>query len=253
MKTFFNKTLNILKPYLVCVLLFIVAGFIFKTIETVWFCKYQETISFLTIIKSYFNIISVFCLYAMIMLPIYWAISLLSKKTAQIILSVFFAILISFEIGLYVYNTQAGVLMGRELIIRPISETLTTIRNSSNIVINIILSAIIIACFTVLPFLLRKVKIFNRSLFVTTSMIVIGIFSIFTLFYQRDESQITNNYLESKTYYFFSAITGNISEESEIDFSIKIEKKGIEKNEKLLKEYIQLYNNKNAANLDYPM
>jgi len=253
MKIFLNKSLTILKSYLVCVVIFIIAGYIFNTIETIWFCKYQETISFLPLLKSYFNITAAFALFASILLPLYLLFCFVSKKTAQIVVSVIFAILFSLEIGLYMYYQQTGALMGMELLVRPLSETFVTIRNSSNIFIDIFSISLVITIFVVVPFLLKKIKFFNRFLFLSISLGSVGVFAVFTLFYQRDENKIVNNYLESKSYYFFSAIRDNIYAEPEVDYSITDEKRGIEKNEKLLKEYVNLYNNKSLADLDYPM
>ncbi|MCL2312044.1 MAG: hypothetical protein FWC41_06090, partial [Firmicutes bacterium] len=250
-----NKMVNILKPFLIVALLFIISGIIFNTVETFIFYKYQDFIPFSTIIQSYFNIIAVFCLYSLILLPFYLFITLLNQKTAQILISILFALLISLEIGLYVYYTQAGVLMGRELVIRPLSETLVTIRNSSNIIINSILIVIVLACFIALPFVLKKVKIFNHYRSSIVTVIIIGILSACTLFYQRDGNQIVNNYLESKSFFFFSALKNHSIDETGSDYFLFDEEgnfEKIEKNEEILRKYVALYN-KTAEDLDYPM
>ena len=124
-----KKIFDALKLYLIAVLLFVSVVYIFNTIETILFCKSQTEITVATILLSYFNISAVCCLYALILLPIYLLLSLLNRKTAQILVSVVFALLMATEIGLYIYSMQAGVLMGRELIVRPIVETMITIRN----------------------------------------------------------------------------------------------------------------------------
>ena len=163
-----NKIIRILKPYLILATLFIVIGFIFNTFETYFFYKYQDIVSFSTVLQSYFNIITVLSLYSLIILPFYLLVGLLKQKLAQILVSILFSILISLEIGLYMYYKQTGVLMGAELVVRPISEILITIRNSSNIIINLILIFLIFSYFIALPFLLRKIKILNHILSVTT-------------------------------------------------------------------------------------
>ena len=248
-----DKITQFFKPYIVLVLLFIFMGIIFNTIETISFCKIQNTTTFSTILQSYFNIIAVFSLYSAIILPFYLLIGILNKKIAQILVSVLFSILVISEIGLYIYYTQAGVLMGSELIIRPISETIVTIRNSSDITTNLILIISVIAFFIALPFFLKKIKAFNKFLSTVVAIIIIGIFSALTIFYQKNEDRAIDNYLESKTYHFFSAIKTHLNEEEELDYSIQDKKNTIERNEKLLQEYIDLYNNKSQADIDYPM
>ncbi|MDR2970876.1 MAG: LTA synthase family protein [Bacteroidales bacterium] len=235
------KIIKLLKPYIVSTLLFLFIGIIFKTIETVFCFSTQNTISFSTIIKSYFNLITAFSLYAFIILPLYLLIGLLSKRVAQIVISLFFALLIALEIGLYVYHLHAGVLMGKELLIRPFSEILTTIRNSSDLVTNSILIIIIATYFAFAPLLLKRVKFLNNARFLIAGIITIGLLSICTFFYQRVENRSINNYLESKSFYFFTAIIGKSNENS-----------GFEINKNLLKEYISLYNQSNT-DFNYPM
>ncbi|MCL2290570.1 MAG: LTA synthase family protein [Bacteroidetes bacterium] len=245
---------KILKPYLISVVLFISIVYLFKTIETFSFFKTQDA-TFLTILQSYFNITAVFCLYSLIILPFYLLIAFLNQKTAQILTSILFALLISLEIGLYVYYTKAGVLMGRELVIRPASETWNTIRGSSNVIVSTTLIIIVFVYFIALPFVLKKVKIFNNFRSSIIGIGVVGILSACTFFYQRDKIQITNNYLESKSFYFFSAIKNHSVDEMELAYFLFDEEgnfEKIEKNEKLLREYTALYN-KTAEDLDYPM
>ena len=218
-------------------------GLIFNTIETISFCQTQNAVSFSTILQSYFNIITVFSLYSFIILLFYVLVGLLHRKSAQILISVLFSILTLLEIGLYIYSQQTGALMGAELIIRPISETLATIRNSSNIFINSVLIFMVVAVFMVSPFLLKKIKIFNKFRFSIVTMLLIGVFSALTVFYQKTENHIIKNYIESKSFYFFSSVK---------DYLIYSEQENIEQRY-LLQEYIDLYNNNSVADADYPM
>jgi hypothetical protein len=184
-------------------ILFVLAGVLFKTVETCLFFKYQDALSFLIIIQSYFNIIVAFCLYALIILPFYFLIALLEQKSAQIFASFLFSLLTLLEIGLFIYYKQTGVLMGTEIVIRPISETLMTIRNSSDIITNSILIILVVASFTSLPFFLKKIKILNKPFSLIASILIIGIISTCTLFYQNKKKKKTNNYLEIKILLLF--------------------------------------------------
>jgi len=244
--------MKLLRPYLFLVILFLLSGLFFNTVETISFCKTQD-VAFFTILQSFFNIIAVFCLYSLFILPFYLLLSLLKQKTAQIFVSILFTLLTALEIGLYMYYKQTGVLMGAELVVRPISEILTTIRNSSNITLNIISILSLSAFFIFIPFLFGKVKIFNKPLSIVISFVVIGIFSACTFFYQRYEKQTTNNYLESKSFYFFTVLGNAINEEFETDYSIIDKKISVEKNEELLREFVKYYSHKSASDIDYPM
>ena len=241
-----NQTAKLLKPYLITVILFILAGVLFKTVETWLFFKYQDAPSFLAIIQSYFNIITAFCLYALIILPFYFLMALLKQKPAQIFASILFSLLTLLEIGLFIYYKQTGVLMGTEIVVRPISETLTTIRNSSDIITNSILIVIVVTFFVVLPFFLKKIKIFNNPFSLMAGILTIGILSACTLFYQSSENKPINNYVKSKSFYFFSALKDHLMYEEKT-----IEK--VEKNETILKEYVSLYPHRTISDLNYPM
>lgn len=63
---------------------------------------------------------------------IYNIISFLSKKTALYISSILFAIIIISEISLIFYYRSTGLMMGNELIERPLWETITTIKSVLN-------------------------------------------------------------------------------------------------------------------------
>ena len=155
---------------------------------------------------------------------------------------------------MFIYSKQTGVLMGADLIIRPVSEIWVTIRNSSNLFIDAVLILIVATYFAFLPCLLRKVKIRNHFLLGIAGIAIIGILSVCTLFYQRDENRAINNYIESKSFHFFSSVSDYFTYGLKTAYLIYDETgKKIEKNDALLKEYIKLYNNKSIADLDYPM
>jgi len=256
MKIIRNNNIQILRIYVITVILFITAGWFFNTIETLLFFKYQDSISFLAITKSFFNLTAVFCLYSFIILPFYFLIGLWKQKAAQIFAAVLFAILTLLEIGLFLYYKKTGVLMGAELVARPVSEILTTIRNSSNILINISLIVAIIAFFTVTPLFLKKVKIFNNLLSHIITVLIIGIIAVCTVFYQQSENKALNKYLESKSFYFFSVVSEYFIHKPEINYFIfddkgKAEK--IEKNEIILKEYAEMFPFRTFLDLNYPM
>jgi len=257
MKITQKEIVKILKPYIGSVILFVFTGFIFKTFETFLFIKYQDSASFWVILQSYFNITVSFCLYAIIILPLYLLMALVKQKPAQIIVSVIFALLASFELGLFIYYKMAGVLMGVEIVVRPISETLTTIRNSSNIFINASLLIILIAFFVTLPFFLKKVKIFHKPISVLISIFILCILSLCTIFYQSNRNKTINNFIESKSFYFYSALwnhliyTHGFTEHSK--FLNEQNENLIEKTEELLREYVKLFPQRTMPDLNYPM
>ena len=245
-----NKTILFFRPFIICVIVFIFSGLIFNSYETYLFCKYQDTNSLLIIFQSYFNIIATFCLYAIIVLPIYVLLGLLNRNLAQLFTSLLFTLFISLEIGLFVYYRQTGVLMGAELVVRPFSEILHTIKNSSNIIANSLLFIFVLGGVITLPYLLSKIPKFNKIQFVIIGMITVIVFSLLTFFYQSDENKTQSNYIETKSFYFFSAV---ISHYKDAIFDEKENLYKLEQNDSLLSQYAKIYPNRTISDLSYPM
>jgi len=243
MKINTNAIIRVFKSYFVPVLLFIFVGCLFKTIETSLFYKYQDSISFFAITRSFFNIISVFCLYSIIIFPVYFLIGIFNKKIAHIFGSLLFSILILLEAGLFMYYKQTGVLMGAESIVRSVSEILATIRNSSNMAVNFILIISALMYFLLLPFFLKKIKIFSNIRFIKVGFMVVVALSVCITFYQKDKERTVNCFLQSKSFYFFSEIR---------DYRHYNDEK-IEKNQELLERYAEIYSHRTIPDLNYPM
>jgi len=242
-----NKIIEILKPYILMVCLSIFVVYLFKTVESFTFWKYQDSVSFLAIFQSFFNITAVFCLYSLVILPFYFLIGLWKHRIAQICASLLFAIFFLLEIGLFIYYKRTGVLMGAELLARPFNEILTTIRNSSNTTFNILAIVLVITFFIAAPFFLKKIKVFNQFLSIAVGILIVGVLSLCTIFYQRDTKQQINHYLETKSYYFFSAAKEySVYEESKIV-------ENIEKNDSFLKAYFEIFPDRTIPDMDYPM
>ncbi|MDR0205790.1 MAG: sulfatase-like hydrolase/transferase [Bacteroidales bacterium] len=251
----FYEILQTLRNYLIAVLIFIVASYLIKGIETFQVCRYQDSISLLAILQSFFNITSVFCLYSIIILPIYLLISRWKQKVAQILVALLFALLISLEIGLLIFYNLAGVMMGAELIARPFAEIFTTIRNSSNLILDICSIVVVIIIFIATPFFAKKLPVFHRFVSQIAGIITIVFFSVCTLYYQQSDDKIMNTYLESKSFYFFSAVKDYYTYKSETGFVFdnigNVEK--IEMNEKMLKDYLSFFPNRTILDLYYPL
>ena len=246
---------QLLTNYITSVIIFITVSYIIKSIETFQICRYQDSISLLTFFQSFFNLTSVFCLYSLILLPIYLLIGWWKPKIAQIIGSVIFALITSLEIGLLIFYNLTGVMMGGEFIARPFAEILTTIRNSSNLILDICSIVAVIMIFIATPFYANKLKILNRFISQIVGILIIVFFSVCTLYYQQSEGKIINNYLEIKSFYFFSAVKDYYTYKSETGFVYdnisKVEK--IEVNEGMLKDYLSIFSNRTILDLNYPL
>ena len=139
MKKYFES----IKPFFILIISFVILLFCVKTFELFSY----SSIRFSYVIEMiYGNLIAAmflsFCVFI-----VYNIILIFSKKAAFYIASIIFSIIIISEIGLIFYQDTTGLLMGRELIERPLWETITTVKSVLNIWM--ILAAILfIACLT---------------------------------------------------------------------------------------------------------
>lgn len=81
---------------------------------------------------------------------LYFLISFLSPKVANIVASSIFGLYLVSETGLIIYTLHNGYALGSELFARPISESLTAIRGAMGVFLPIVLTIILLGGFIVL-------------------------------------------------------------------------------------------------------
>ncbi len=231
-----KKLFTTLRPFYASVFVLIVSVLLLNSVETYFYCWYSTTISVGVILQSYCEIIGVFSLYALALLPFYFLIALWRINIARIVLYIIFSLLFIFECALLIYNQQTGALMSsNELLQRPFSEIWITLQNSSNLVFNSILIISVFALFVFVPKFVLKKQIFIYKITIYSFLFVLLLCSVGRFFYKYSDT-----YTESKSWYFFKSL-----------FDDNVKTFDFEKNEALLQEYIRLYNPQ--GNADYPL
>ena len=123
-----RKYIESIKPFITLTICFTIVLFCVKSFELFS----SESIKAISIAEMiYSNLIAALSLSLCIFI-IFNIISLFSKKTSFYICSFLFSIIIISEIGLILYHKSTGLLMGTELIERPLWETITTIKSVLN-------------------------------------------------------------------------------------------------------------------------
>ena len=123
-----KKYLESIKSFSIIIICFIVAVLCVKCFELFT----SDSLSISHIIEMiYSNLIASLAL-SFVVFIIFNIISIFSKKAALYTSSVLFSIIIIFEIGLIFYHDTTGLLMGRELIERPLWETVVTVKSVLN-------------------------------------------------------------------------------------------------------------------------
>ena len=84
---------------------------------------------------------------------VFAAIFFLSRKTARVVAAILFAIVAFTETGFVIYHHATGLMMGKEMVYRPLWETLFTIRSFLNpVLIVVVLAAFTAYCWFLLWF-----------------------------------------------------------------------------------------------------
>lgn len=172
---------------------FIIAVFVAKIIEIVAAVSSgTETIDFGGAV--YGNLIS--CGFvSLVVFLLYLPLSLFSKKTAQWTASVLFGLLLLSEVGLLVYHSSTGLLMGKELVVRPLWETIQTVKSFANVFMIVAVIVLWIGFAVLLKYVSNKEQN-NVIAIIMTVLMLISTPLFFILKPNHDETTV------NKTWYF---------------------------------------------------
>lgn len=106
---------------------------------------------------------------SLIVFTIYCLLCYFSKKIADWTSSILFGIIVFGEIGLTIYANESGQLMGKELFIRPLAETMQTVMAAMSLFSVITITLAVIGGFALLTFFARrKLQARWTTIFVST-------------------------------------------------------------------------------------
>lgn len=249
-----KKLITFLKPYLIAALIFLIGYFFIKCTETVILLVSKDLMSFGVFARSLAYAMIAACFYSLLLFILYAVLQFIGKKFAVVICAIIFSVLLILEIGLTVYAFRAGALLGSELILRPLSETVQTIRASMNILIPIGGIILITASFILLALKLGK-KTYSKTFILSFSLfILIGSSLMFILKKLPNAAlkPVERNYVVDKSWY---CISSSISLKDNADYlrSQRADALMFPVDENMLKSFIADYPNREIIDLEYPL
>lgn len=224
--TFLKSFLTIVK----CLYLFI---FAIKIVESVIFFIATKPVVVPMLAKMlYCNLITCGFL-SLILLIIYCLISIFSKKTARLV-SLFFCIaFIMFELCCVIYTQYTGLMLGAELIMRPLWETLFTIQSTMNFKLVMLVMILIGGIVATFIWLDRK-KTGKKMTFTLFILMIVSVPSFFIVNYNPAES------VNSKTWYcLMSCMNGS--------------KSNYKYDSQIIKQYKSLFPERQVVDNQYPL
>lgn len=169
-------------------------------------------------------------------------ISLFSKKTALYFAAIFLGIMMLTEIGLSIYHASTGILMGKELILRPLWETLHTIKSAVNIWMIIGVVVLLIA-YVVISLRLSKKNISNLAIFAVIIVMLSSIPLFFTMSVNKDKAVV------NKTMYFIRECL----KKSDVFEDVEISLTKTEYNPAIVEKYLKMFPERQVLDKEYPL
>lgn len=228
-----EKICKYIKSYTILAICFAVTIFLVKFFETAMNFEAVSSLSgfvYGNLISGGFIISAVFI--------VYFLISLLSKKTALYVSAVLLGIMMMTEVGLAVYYQTTGILMGKELILRPLWEMVHTVKSAVNIWMMIGVVVALVLYVIVSIWLSKK----NINDLVTYIMIVLCVAAI-PLFFVVNVNQ--DKIVVNKTMYCIRQCL----KKTELDF-------GLAKTDfdaEIIKNYLVMFPDRQVVDIQYPL
>lgn len=236
-----------------CYFLFIL---LIKLFDTINLCFIQSTVSVRAIGYAFcHNFIATACI-SVVFLILYLLLSLVSKKIAFYVLSIISSFFIIAEVGIDIFSAKSGVLLGNELLARPIGETIETIYASVGYwTIIFCIGSIVFIFFHAL--LCKKIatKIGNTCAFII--LVCILLLASFIWCLSRIENKFDKpqeeNYVTHKVTYFMRSCWTNITTNIERGNPFDTRGQSIEIDENKLQQFVNLTTKNNCLDIHYPL
>lgn len=245
------KFVKHIQPFTLIALVYYIAIFLLKTFDTFSLLTTTEASAHFIGTAFMYNYIAS-SLLLVVLLIIYSIISIFSKRFATIFTTIFASLFLIFEIASYVYISKCEMLLGAEVLFRPMLEILPTIISSVGIwfYIFIILSAGLIV---LLPFLILKwnEKLPNIASYIVFAIGIIGLIFTWKLpqYEQKLDSSQKECFVVHKLYYFITDCKKTLIDNENLydeNTMMPIETKK-------LQDFVSTYSNRHVPNNLYPL
>lgn len=228
-----EKLCRYIKSYTILAICYIVAVFLVKIFETAM--NFEALSSFSGFV--YGNLISCGFIISAVFV-VYFLISLLSKKAALYVSAVLLGIMMLTEVGLIIYYQTTGILMGKELILRPLWEMVHTVKSAVNIwmMIGVV---VVLVLYVIVSVRLSKKNIKDFVTYLMMALCLVSIPLFFVINVNHDKIVV------NKTMYCIRQCVNK----TELDL-------GLAKTDfdaKIIKNYLAMFPDRQVVDIQYPL
>lgn len=232
------KYLGKFAPFIIMAIFYIISIFILRIIDLTFIGDANDFSGLI-----YGNIISALFL-SLCVLIIYIVTSFFSNKISNIVTATLFCLLFLAEAGLMIYHDSTGMLMGNEIILRPLWETWVTIKSTLNfwIVSGTILLIFVYIC---LSLFLSKRNINNSIICITLLLIIV----LSPLFFVIKPNQ--DKYVVNKMWYciYSCFLDKEVKNQKNADINLSM----IKYDENKINDYKNVFPEKEVLDNQYPL
>lgn len=165
----------------------------------------------------------------------YFILSIFSKKSAVYVSSTLFGAMALTELGLSIYYASTGILMGKELIVRPLWEMIHTVRSAISIWMIIGVVVLLIA-YVVLSVWLSKKNIGKLTSFIVAVVVLVSIPLFFLI--NTDQDKIVVN----KTLYCVRQCIKSDFDIASADYDVDV-----------VNKYLEMFPEREVIDNQYPL
>lgn len=158
------------------------------------------------------------------------------------------------EMVLFVYTRQTGLLLGAELFVRPIRETMITIQSFISIGWLILIVLMVIGFSMLILYFFARIKLSNSLYIIVSVLIVLGCFFLGFVKERNITKNVTiNNFMKNKTLYCIIQYKQLKDWESlgKIQSNDSLGK--MQYNDSLIKDYLKIYPDRQVVDIYYPL
>lgn len=236
-----NKITTMLKGFSMMSLLFVATIFVERVVELVM--AWSSGIH----IESFHGILwtnlAACGVQIMLVFAVFSLLFFLSDKLARIIAAVLFGLFAFTELGLVIYYHSTGLIMGKELIYRPLWETVFTIRSY----LNPVLIAVVIVVFIAYIFLLIWVSNKKCHRIIPIFVLFAIMVSIPNVIFSKQKS---DEYVVNKTWYCCVELLSGDAAENAINEVVVGE---VKSHDEYLAIYQEMFPNRQVVDYEYPL
>ena len=218
-----KRFISSIKPYLSITLCYIIIALAIKTIDIISAPTFDGISTFEVFVRATSTTLIHSSFFALCLLPIFLIINLFSQKAAIWTTNILLSILILLDISLCIYTAHNGMLLGSEILVRPINEIALTIKGAVGITVPIISTIAIIGGFSVSMYFLQKHKLKIGFYAVPLVLILLSLPCVFLTEKLNSPNVIANNYIINRPYFLISDCCSYISGRQNSGYNEKIE------------------------------